>query len=190
MPNLIVVGERSAGKGTLAKYCKAEYGLEQIVFSEVLAEIGLRENLITEEMLQKDRKGTLANLGKKLRDEKGSDYHTGFVLEKASAYEACIFDGMRDHRELELIRQRYPDAKLIGIEANPLLRYFRSYNAGVTTGPYHFFMELERKPTEREIRSLIERADARFRNNFGLNHFYKDIDRLMENYGIRRVIKA
>jgi len=179
MDYIVLVGQRSAGKDTVADYLQSEYGLEQVVFSEEIMDLGLELGEITQDMLDNDLKGTLADWGTRIRQmENGSEMYITRVIEKAKqGYQ--IINGMRDNIELEKILEEL-DAEIWYVKANPITRFIRTYKAGLTTGPLHF-LKLTKKPTEQFIESLGKKADVVITNNGSLDSLYRKVDRKIDN---------
>jgi len=179
MDYIVLVGQRSAGKDVVAEYLQSEYGLEQVVFSKEITDLGLELGQITQDMLDHDLKGTQADWGKRLRQmENGSELYTMRVIDKArQGYH--IINGMRDPIELSIIDRELQDYMVMGVTAGFFTRYKRTLGIKKTRNLWHF-IQLENKFTEKYIRNLVKNADIIINNSGTLEDVYSTLDDVVQ----------
>ena len=176
MTYIVLIGQRSAGKGTFAEYTSQEYNLDVLVFSEVLEEIGLEKGIVTESEVREDTKQARSKIGTTLRNNPryGNEFHTMRIVEKirGSPY---LLDGMRHPEELEILKRELSDVSTVGIFADYEIRCQRSIECSSAKDPEHF-AQLEKMVSESPITGLLENADYRLENNGSVKDYYREID--------------
>ncbi len=175
MTYIILIGQRSAGKGTFAEYANQEHCLDILVFSAVLEEIGLEMGIVTQSEVQKDIKKSQSKIGTTLRNNPryGNEFHTMRIVEKIRGT-PYILDGMRHPEELEILKRELSGVSTVGIFADYEIRCHRSIECGSAKNPEHF-AQLEKMVSESPITGLLKNADYRLENNGSVKDYYEEI---------------
>lgn len=117
MDRIIVAltGDSSKGKGTVAKNYKSK-GAEVFVLSDIIATEAKKMG-----WPHWDRK-VLQDLGDELRRQFGNDVLVArtFKLEDFKMAEFAVIDGIRHPDEIQLLKDVFPEAKLIAVDMSDL----------------------------------------------------------------------
>ena len=118
-----LLGTIGSGKGTAAKFLKKKYGFKIITMGNILRALARKLKLPS------NRK-SLQLLQKKYRIKYGGDYFINIAWQKInnSKHRRWIIDGIRTPEDTSVSKKN--GAKLILIDANPLLRFERMKKRG------------------------------------------------------------
>ena len=172
-----ITGRRGAGKDTVAEYFSKKYGFKVLTFTNdvlapMLRSMGkrvTRENLIELAMDMRKTLGGNAALVPTLCERIGRE---GF----------WVVSGIRFPEEVKYFKYNFgDDFKLISVKCATKKRYERLRKRG-TKGEknmsYREFLEIERKPTERQIDRVMKMADFSLSNNKTRRDLYRQIDKI------------
>lgn len=172
-----LVGEKLAGKDTVAVHLEQSYGAYSIKFSQILDEI--LELL----RLQKTRRNEI-DLGLGLRNIFGEEVLYKVLIQrvKQSQSEIGVINGLRMDEQEKVVKDL--GAKIIYITAPTELRYERYLRRKekVDDGAMNFeqFKEQEKEATEVGIPSLGKRADFKIENTGSLEELYRQVDKVID----------
>lgn len=170
---LILLGKARSGKDTVADFLVKEFGFKKFVFSSFL-----------EEELKKQgktvSKQNMVLLGDELREKFSMDVIARKTLEKVSDEQKIVFVGARSIEEADLIKQKFPQAKLILVEAEEKKRFQRKNELDADT--IKEFSERDKIDAEKKgMNKLFELAEFRIENNFSLADLLQKTRDLMYN---------
>jgi dephospho-CoA kinase len=170
---LILAGKARSGKDTVADFLVKEFGFKKFVFSSVL-EKELKEKGI------KATKKNMSLLGDELREKFGMNVLAKKLLEKVKEEKKLVFVGARSLQEVELIKKRFPEAKLILIEANEKKRFERK--SEMDSSEFRQFLYRDEIDSKKKgMNKLIETADFKLENNSSLSDLFQKTRHLMYN---------
>lgn len=178
-----LVGEKLAGKDTVANYLAKKYGAFHIKFSHLLDEI--LEILD----MPKTRRNEI-DLGLALRDVFGANvlYHALKRRTLSSTAPMIVINGIRMDEQEKIIKDL--GAKIIYITAPLSLRYERYQNRHEKEddGKMSFeeFARQDREEeTEKGIPALGERADFRIENTGSLEELYRKAEDIIQKVNFK-----
>ncbi len=171
-----ITGTIGAGKGTVVDYLVRREGFEHFSVRAYLNEILQGEGIPA-------NRDTLTALANELR----KNHHPAYIVEQLF-YQAkhsgknCIIESIRTPGEVELLRSK-GFFFLIAIDADPELRYQRIKKRKSETDmiDYPTFLENEKRemknsdPNKQNIKSCIDMADLRLKNNAGMDALYEQL---------------
>jgi dephospho-CoA kinase len=170
-----LVGEKLAGKDTVAEYLAEKYNAGHFRFSHIL------DALLEELNLEISRKNEIA-LGLGLRKIFGDHVLINALEQRVKRSMAAyrVVNGIRMD-ELDIVKSW--GAKTIYITAPIQIRFERYGNRGskVDDGAMNFqqFQELENGPSELEIPKLGAQADYKIENTGTLEELYGKVDEIL-----------
>ncbi len=171
-----LAGRIGSGKGTAAEHLKSEYGAEQFVYSDILADV-------LERLYLPATRDNLQHLGKALREGLGESVLVDAMkgdIEKGSA-DVRLIDGIRYVNEVEMLRE-FPGSRLIFIDAPLEVRHERvkeRAQKGEGSMTLDEFRKKERAETERELDRVKRMADHVVDNTGTIEELHQTIDSLM-----------
>jgi inosine/xanthosine triphosphate pyrophosphatase family protein/dephospho-CoA kinase len=117
----IVVGHTCAGKTTFAEYAQGNHGLSFIEASSVMRMLASEMHINCSNSFE---------AAKELLSQYGADIVARRILDLYSAQlqDGAVISGFRAIEELEVIRERLPQAKVVLIEASERIRFQRYIN--------------------------------------------------------------
>ena len=157
-----IAGPTASGKTTVAARLEKDHGARRLRYSEILAEIA------RERGLDPDDKETLQDLFTSIRAERGENWLTEAMKERAVKVDApiLVIEGNRRQVDIDTLKEvagaRGEDLKFIFIDASEEVRRKR-YNErmekqGDSVVTVEEFGELEKDPAEDEIGILRDFA--------------------------------
>jgi len=170
---LILLGKARSGKDTVADYLVKEFGFKKFVFSSVL-----------EEELKKQEKEVskknMVLLGDELRKEFGMDVVAKRLLKKVSDEQKIVFVGARSLEEISLIKKRFPQAKLILVEAEEKKRFKRRNE--LDENDLKSFSERDLVDSEKKgMNKVFGLSDFKLENNSSLSDLFAKTRGLINN---------
>ncbi len=168
---LIFTGLARSGKTFASQYLKSK-GFDILTFSDILVEECKKRGI-------EPTKENLSILGDTLRKELGMGALGRLILKKIRS-EKVVLDGARSVEEIDEIRKKFPNAKLIHIDADPEVRYSRRNEKDPRTKK-EFFARDERDIKNKGLGKVIEMADIRVDNNGTPEEFKKKLDELVKD---------
>ena len=170
---IILTGLARSGKSFSASYLKSR-GFNSLVFSGILAKECEKKGL-------KPTKMNLSLVGDELRKKLGMGALGRLILKKIkSDKEDYILDGSRSVEEIEEIKKRYPNAKLVFIDALPDIRFSRR-NEKDPKDKKTFFSRDEIDIKNKGLGKVINMADIRVENNGSAEELKKKLNELVKN---------
>jgi dephospho-CoA kinase len=160
-----LIGEKGAGKGTVADYLIDKYGAVHYGTSKILRRTledihvpVTRDNLVKLALVLKEGYGPSIIIDSLIQD-----------MEKAEA-DIIIADGIRMHGDVEPFRKKFgQNFFLVYVTADLKLRYDRTrarkQNAGEGEATLEEFLEEEGRLTEVSIHEIGRQADFKLNNN-------------------------
>jgi len=175
-----LVGLIASGKGEAKNYLIKKYGAVEFRFSSILREaldvLGIEQT-----------RDNIISLSTWSRENFGNDLLAKAMAKhvKQSDNDLIVIDGIRRMDDILYLKD-LEGFKMIAIEANPKLRYERSVkrneNPGDSEKSYEQFLEDHKKETEITIPETMNKADFKIVNENSLEDFYKELDKIIENY--------
>lgn len=171
-----LVGEKLAGKDTVANYLKNKHGAFSIKFSQILDEI---LDLLH---LEKSRRNEI-DLGLGLRKIFGQEVLYRVLLERVrkSPTEISVINGLRMDEQEKAVKDL--DAKIIYVTAPIELRFerYKHRHEKVDDAQMNFvqFLQQEKEPTEIRIPELGQKADFKIENTGSLEELHKKVDEVI-----------
>ncbi len=178
-----LIGEKGAGKGTVAnylieKYKAVHYGTSKIL-RRTLEDLHVpitRDNLVKLALVLKEGYGPSIIIDSLIQDmeKNGSDI--------------IIADGIRMHGDVEPFRKKYgKNFYLVYVTANLKLRYertkIRKQNAGEEKATLEEFLEEEGKLTEVSIHEIGRGAEFKLNNNHTEKDLIQQTNEIMKQLG-------
>lgn len=171
-----LVGEKLAGKGTIAEYLSLHYQAKVYRMSGILDDILLRLHLPIERKTQID-------LVLALREKFGEDILAQVLKKDIEADPAplIVIDGIRMPQEVEIFK-KLPGFLLIGVTAPRKLRFermkSRQEKLDEQTMDFQEFCRIEKEsPTEISIKSLGRKAKVKIANLSTFKELYQKTER-------------
>ena len=178
MAKLIIalVGPIASGKGLSEEYICQKYQAKSFKFSSplrsVLNTLGIEINRENMQNLSSDLR---ARFGKDLLARTVASFA---IKEKA---ELVVIDGVRRMADISQL-SKLDNFKLISIDASSKIRYqrvkMRNENVGDDKKSFKDFITEENRESEREIRSVMEKAHYRIINEADIPSLYRQIDNI------------
>ncbi|MDA3802930.1 MAG: AAA family ATPase [Patescibacteria group bacterium] len=175
-----LVGLIASGKGEAKKYLMKNYGAVEFRFSSILRKaldvLGIEQS-----------RDNIISLSTWSRKNSGNDLLAKTMAKniKENSNDLIIIDGIRRMDDIIYLKD-LPSFKMLAIEADPELRYERSVkrneNPGDSEKSYKQFLEDHKKETEITIPETMNKADFKIVNENSLEDFYKELDKIIENY--------
>jgi len=170
---LILLGKARSGKDTVADFLVKEFGFKKFVFSFVL------ENELKKQG-KKVSKQSMSLLGDELRKEFGMGIVASKLMEKISEEEKIVFVGARSVEEVELIKEKFPQAKLILVEALKEKRFER--RSEMDSDDLKKFHERDLFDEEKKgMQKVFSLAELKIENNGSLRDLFSKTKALMYN---------
>ena len=175
-----LIGEKGAGKGTVADYLLEKYGAVHFGTSKILRrtleDLHLpvtRDNLVKLALVLKEGYGPSVIIDSLIQD-----------MEKSDA-DLIIADGIRMHGDIEPFQKKYQENfYLVYVTADLRLRYERTKarkeKEGEENATLEQFLEEEGKLTEISIHEIGRRAEFKMNNNGTSEELKKQTDEMME----------
>lgn len=161
-----ITGTNSAGKGTIVNILKEDFDFEHFSVREYLTE-QLRSRGLD---INRENMRDLAN---NLREKYGPGYIVTELYKKAKETKtASVIESIRCVGEVEELR-KLPEFTLIGVDADPKIRYKRAVLRGTETDKLSFedFISIEKTEMESDdkgkqnLKKCIQISDIVFLNN-------------------------
>lgn len=170
-----IIGERSAGKDTLAHYLVDKYGAFAISHSRILDEI------LTILDLPISRRNEI-DLGMALRAPFGEAVLAKALRKRvlAETNDLIVIQSIRFPHEVENVKNL--GGHIVFIEAPLQVRYNRAQKRGEKTDDnmsFEQFQTMQQEPTEVGIKDLKAQAEMVLHNDGDLQNFYQQIDQLI-----------
>jgi len=178
---LILLGKARSGKDTVADFLVKEFGFKKFVFSSVLEEELIKQG-------KEVSKKSMALLGDELRKEFGMGVIAQKLLEKQTfekslnkkEEEKIVFVGARSTEEIELIKQRFSEAKLVLIKAEENERFER--RSELDPDELEEFSFRDKLDEEKKgMKNVFLLAEFKIDNNGSLNDLFEKTRDLMGN---------
>ena len=175
-----LIGEKGAGKGTVAEYLLEKYGAVHFGTSKILRrtleDLHLpvtRDNLVKLALVLKEGYGPSVIIDSLIQD-----------MEKSSA-DLIIADGIRMHGDVEPFQKKYQDNfYLVYVTADLRLRFERTKarkeKDGEENATLEQFLEEEGKLTEISIHEIGRSAQFKMNNNGTAEELKKQTEEMME----------
>jgi dephospho-CoA kinase len=169
---IIVTGLARSGKDTVADYLARKHGFEKVTYSDFLAKEIKKKGLSVS-------KKKMAELGDKLRKEKGMHYLSELVWKKIQGKKKAVLVGPRSKEEIEYIKQREKNVFLVNVSASLEKRFNR--RSPLDPQEKKGFLERDRIDIERKgLGKVIKMKDFEIENNAGLNELFKETDKVLQ----------
>jgi dephospho-CoA kinase len=186
MPNHIlgVVGTQGSGKNYISEYIIAHYGGDHFTFSDFLSHVLVK-------MAIPKTRDNMIKLSVVLRKEFGEDLLSHAIAAESlrSQADIVLVDGIRRAGDLVAFRP-LPNFTLIGVNADPKLRYERmkkrGEKAGETDMTWEQFEETEKASTELTIPEAMTFAQHVIMNDGTKEELEARIDEVMKAIGIEK----
>lgn len=173
MQVLILLGKARSGKDTIADFLVKEFGFRKFVFSSVLEEELKKQG---KEITKKN----MALLGDELRKEFGMNIVAKKLLEKVFEEKKIVFVGARSLEETELIKEKFPQAKLVLVEAEEKKRFNRRNE--LDENDLKSFSERDLIDSEKKgMEKVFALSDFKLENNSSLSDLFAKTRHLMDN---------
>lgn len=175
-----LIGEKGAGKGTVADYLLEKYGAVHFGTSKILRrtleDLHLpvtRDNLVKLALVLKEGYGPSVIIDSLIQD-----------MEKSDA-DLIIADGIRMHGDVEPFQKKYRENfYLVYVTADLKLRYertkMRKEKEGEADATLEQFLEEEGRLTELSIHEIGRNAEFTMNNNGTAEELKKQTDAMME----------
>jgi inosine/xanthosine triphosphate pyrophosphatase family protein/dephospho-CoA kinase len=172
---LIVVGRTCAGKTTFAEYAQNNHGLTFIEASSVLRMLGRDQRIEAQSPF---------DLAKLLLGTQGPDIVARKIIDlyPQALLNGAVISGFRTIEELETLKHRVPEARVVVVEASERVRFQRFLNRERTSG-LRDIAEFRRADSEQWSLGLVrvaeDFADIRIGNEGTLEDYYRGIGALL-----------
>jgi len=172
-----LVGEKLAGKDTVANYLAAKYGAEHFRFTHILDDILNTLNLPVSRQNEID-------LGLNLRKVFGDHVLVNALQSRMAKAKSklLVVNGIRMD-EFDVVKS-WPDTKIIYVTAAPEIRFQRYLERHEKADDgqlsYDQFLEQDKGPTEINIPDHGKQADYKINNIWLFDRLYQEVDEIME----------
>ncbi len=173
-----LISEMAGGKETVKKYLEKNYQAKSCRFSSIMRDI------LDRLYLEKSR-DNIQKLSTALREVYGEDILALSIKREVNDLDAniVVVDGVRRHADIKYLK-KLNNFFLIAIEADSKIRYERlkkrNENPGDDKKSYEDFLNDHQKEADKEIPSVIKKADFVIDNNGSLEKLYSQIDKLVK----------
>ena len=172
-----ITGLFASGKDTVANYL-ASKGFDHFSLSAILREEAKEQNI------EPTRENLIA-LGSSLKEYEGHDVLAKKSVEKISGN--TVVTSIRHPREVIFFKNKFPDFKLIIVDADPKIRYERAVKrarSGDSIGTFEEFIITENeergKGGGQEFDEVFKLTDIKINNDGNLDELYQNIDRVID----------
>ena len=170
-PLLVVVGPVCSGKTTFKEFVCADYDYHALEASGVVRLLAEEDSL---------ESPTAFGLAKLLLDRHGPDCVARNIVSRwgGTLDERSVITGFRTIEEIEYIRSRYPDCKVIAIEANERTRFQRHLDRARqgSVKTLDEFRERDREQRQLGLMGVVEDiADLRIQNEGTMEEYHQQI---------------
>ncbi len=168
----------AGGKETVKKYLEKNHQAKSCRFSSIMRDILNRLYL-------ENTRDNMQKLSSTLREVYGEDILAKSIKREVEDLKAnmIIVDGVRRQADIKYLKE-LKNFYLIAIEANSKIRYERlkkrAENPGDKQKTYQDFLNDHQKEADREITSVMKKADYVIDNNVSLKELYNQIDKIIE----------
>jgi dephospho-CoA kinase len=182
-----ITGTSGAGKGTIVDYLVKEKRYIHLSVRQYLTDELEKKGL----EINRDNMRELAN---KLREENGAGYiMQQLYLQAIKSGENCIIESIRCVGEIDTLkdiaRESGKEFILLGVDANPKIRYERikERNSETDKVPYERFLEQERSesisedPAKQNLPKCLELSDKIFINEGSIADLEYQIEQYLTN---------
>jgi len=173
------IGLNGSGKDTVIEYISSFYGVPMLSIGDLVREIAMEKQILpTRENLTMIATDRIAKFGAK--------YFPSKAIERIerNRWEVVGVAGIRTYDDVRVFKRKYGDDFLLIFVNAPLsLRYEWLIRRGQARDPrsYDEFVEQDRKEEQNfSLSRAIKMADVKIENNLGLEHLYRQVDRLLE----------
>jgi dephospho-CoA kinase len=172
---LVLVAFARAGKDAAAAYLARRHGYQKIVFSDSLKSELARRGW-------KPTKTNMSRMGNILRRRDGMGVMARLAIARAKELNAAtiVFSGSRSPAEIRLIRQTYPDCKVVEIRSRFACRAARAKKAGWTKEQLRSRDENDSK--KKGLAKAIRLADAIIENDHSLADLHQKMDEFLARW--------
>ncbi len=170
---LILLGKARSGKDTVADFLEEKFAFKKFVFSSVLEEI-------LKEKGKEVSKQSMALLGDELRKEFGMNVLAKKTLEKVREEEKIVFVGPRSLEEVELIKEKFPQAKVLLIKTPEEKRFERRSEIDPQEEK-EFHLRDKSDEEKKGMKKIFALADYKIENNSSLEDLFAKTSDLMYN---------
>lgn len=180
---LLVVGPTCAGKTTFGERAKQMHDSLHIEASSVLRMMRSGEG---------EEGGDAFTFATKYLRENGSDIIARKILQLYSSQfdKGAVISGFRTIEELELIKDKYPDARVVFVNASERARFGRHIARGRTRECANIaeFRQLDEQQASFGLLRVVDYlADITIENEGTLENYHRQIDSLMTSSQVRGV---
>jgi len=170
---LILLGKARSGKDTVADYLVEKFGFKKFVFSSVLEEELKKQGKIVS-------KQNMSLFGDELRKEFGMGIMAEKLLKTVKNEKKIVFVGARSVEEIELIKQKFPQAKLVLVEAQEDKRFNR--RSDLDPDELENFSLRDKLDEEKKgMKKVFLLAEFKLENNGSLGGLFSKSRDLMDN---------
>ncbi len=172
-----IIGQKAAGKTTIADYIAEKTGAKIHRYAEILDDV---LNVLHLPITNINEIKLVA-----LRNVFGENTLPKALRKKIMAEEApfVIITGIRFENELNDVRS-YHGSKLLYVESDIQLRFERqrerNQKADDTSMSFDQFVSLEADATEKQVKKLGEKADYKITNNGSEQELFSQIDGILQ----------
>ena len=168
---LILTGLARSGKTFASKYLESK-GFTKLTFSDILVEECKKRGLEPTKM-------NLSKLGDTLRSELGMGALGKIIVEKIKG-ENVVLDGSRSPEEIYEIKKKFPNAKVIFVDASKDVRFSRRNEHDPQTRE-EFFKRDKIDIKNKGVSKVIDTANITVENNGSVVEFEKKLDGIVRN---------
>ncbi len=187
MPKLILglTGLAGSGKGTIGDMLQTRYGATFLTFSSYLSSV------LDTLALERSRDNQI-KMSECLRATFGEDALSHAITRDALAAQTdlVVMDGIRRVGDIVNELEPLPQFRLAAVDADPRTRYERITSRGEKTDEkgmsWEAFLAQDQRSTEVSILETMARATLRISNNGTPKELEKELDVLMNQFGISK----
>ena len=185
MPSLILglVGQAGCGKGTIAKYFKAQYGATTFSFSTSMRDVLRRLHL-------EESRDHLVKVSEMLRQGFGEDLFSRVIAADAreATTDLVVIEGIRRPMDIATL-SHLPNFVLVAIDVDIETRFARmkarGQNAGEKDMTWEQFLSEEQRSTEISIPGVMKEAKYTLKNNGSVDDLAKEAEQLLQALSFR-----
>src|SRR3989338_8400869 len=185
-----ITGTLGAGKGTVVEYLVRQHGYAHFSAREVIVEEIKKRGL-------PEIRDTMREVANDLRAQFGVAYVLEQLFKKAAAsgVAQAVLESVRTLGEIEMLRKIKDEHKfyLLGVDADPKIRYARMSERGTTTDDVSFedflrqehLESIDTDPAKINLPACLKRADFVLDNNGTKKELYRQVGRELEKVEIK-----
>lgn len=172
-----LTGSFGSGCGVVSDYLVKKYGFRKLSLTK-----RIKDEAKQRRILHPNRRD-MQNIGDKIRQKYKSDFLASEVINEItrSQYKLIVIKSIRNHHEIERLREKFNNFFLFNIDADKQVRYNRCKTEYTSDKDFEDDDERDSGETQLEygqhVRKCVDNADVVINNDGSLEELYRKINR-------------